>query len=80
MQGWEMAARPQAGDERYSIGKDMRPLGVLVEMFVNTFGITRPSARDEVRAGRFLAAMLVAVAIVVGVAAWLLHGAFARVR
>ncbi|HEY5054773.1 MAG TPA: hypothetical protein VII58_01345 [Acidobacteriaceae bacterium] len=46
----------------------MNPLRLLVDAFVNTFGITRPSPEQEVRAGRAILAMLVAVlALLVGV-------------
>jgi hypothetical protein len=46
----------------------MNPLRLLVDVFVNTFGITRPTPQQEARAGRAILAMLVAVlALLVGV-------------
>lgn len=56
----------------------VNPLRFLVEAFVNTFGITRPSAQQENRAGWFLAAMLAVVVAFLAVVAWVLHGALAR--
>lgn len=47
----------------------MSALRFLVDMFVNTFGITPPAKEDEVRAGRVIALMLVGVlAVLVAVA------------
>jgi hypothetical protein len=56
----------------------VNPLRFLVDAFVNTFGITQPAPEAEARAGRYIALMLGAVLLVLGVAAWLLHGAFTR--
>jgi hypothetical protein len=53
----------------------MTPLTFLVDAFVNTFGITRPSAAQQATAGRYIAAMLAAVALAFGAVAWLLHSA-----
>jgi len=39
----------------------MNPLRVVVDAFVNTFGITRPTPEQEARAGWAILAMLVAV-------------------
>jgi hypothetical protein len=44
----------------------MNPLRFLVDAFVNTFGITPPTPETEVRAGRVIALMLVAVALLIG--------------
>ena len=46
----------------------MNPLRLLVDTFVNTFGITRPTPEQEARAGKAIFAMLIAVlALLVGV-------------
>ena len=46
----------------------MKPLRLLVDAFVNTFGITRPTPEQEARAGRAILAMLIAMlALLVGV-------------
>lgn len=46
----------------------MNPLRLLIDVFVNTFGITRPTPEQETRAGRAILVMLVAVlALLVGV-------------
>jgi ABC-type transport system involved in multi-copper enzyme maturation permease subunit len=56
----------------------MSLLRLLVHAFVNTFGITQPSPREEVSAGRFIALMLLCVLLVLAAAVWLLGGAFTR--
>ncbi|MDP9038138.1 MAG: hypothetical protein M3O02_02545 [Acidobacteriota bacterium] len=56
----------------------MKALRLLVDAFVNTFGITRPSPQQQGRAGVFLAVMLVVVVVVLAGVAWVLHGAMAR--
>jgi hypothetical protein len=53
----------------------MNPLHFVVDAFVNTFGITRPSARQEAAAGRYIALMLVGVATLLAVAAWAIRAA-----
>jgi hypothetical protein len=58
--------------------KTMNPLGFLVGAFVNTFGITRPTAGQEATAGRFIAVMLLGVLLLLAAAVWLLRGAFAH--
>jgi hypothetical protein len=50
----------------------VNPLRFVVNAFVNTFGITRPSPQAEANAGRWIILMLAAVLAVVGLAAWLL--------
>lgn len=46
----------------------MNPLRLLIDVFVNTFGITRPTQEQEARAVRAILAMLVVVlALLVGV-------------
>ena len=54
----------------------MNPLRFLVDTFVNTFGITQPAPEAEAQAGRYIALMLAAVLLLLGVAAWLLRSAF----
>ena len=54
----------------------MNPLRLLVDAFVNTFGITQPSPEAEARAGRYIALMLAAVLLFLGLAAWVLRAAF----
>ena len=61
-----------------SILSSVNPLRFLVDAFVNTFGITQPAPEAEARAGRYIALMLAAVLLLLGVAAWLLRGAFTR--
>ena len=55
----------------------MRPLLFLSNAFINTFGITQPSPKNERRTAWFIAAMLVLVIVLVAtVAAVVLHLAF----
>jgi hypothetical protein len=56
----------------------MKPLSFVVDLFVNTFGITRPTPREEARAGRYIALMLLAVLLFLVAVAWLLYRAFAH--
>lgn len=56
----------------------MSPLRFVVDAFVNTFGITRPTPEQEVRAGRFIAAMLVLIVLVLIAIAWALRSVLAR--
>jgi hypothetical protein len=56
----------------------VNPLRILVDAFVNTFGITQPAPEAEARAGRYIALMLAAVLAVLGGAVWLLRACFAR--
>ncbi|HWB32685.1 MAG TPA: hypothetical protein VG714_05900 [Acidobacteriaceae bacterium] len=51
------------------------PLRLLVDAFVNTFGITRPAPEAEARAGRAIALMLLAVLSLLIVAVWVLRSA-----
>jgi hypothetical protein len=51
----------------------MSPLSLLVDLFVNTFGITPPTPQTEARAGRVIAIMLICVLAVIVAAAWLLR-------
>ena len=53
----------------------MNPLRLLVDAFVNTFGITRPSPSQEKLAGRVILAMLLFVLIALGVAFLLMRAA-----
>jgi hypothetical protein len=53
----------------------MNPLTLIVDAFVNAFGITRPEPRRETAAGRYIALMLLAVLLFLAAAAWLLRGA-----
>jgi len=63
---------------REAIQTGVNPLRLLVDVFVNTFGITPPTPETEVRAGRVIAAMLASVFILIGVAALLLRSALIR--
>lgn len=55
----------------------MRPLLFLSNAFINTFGITQPTPKDQTRTAWFIATMLVVVvALVAMVAALVLHLAF----
>jgi cytochrome b561 len=56
----------------------VKPLRILVDAFVNTFGITPPTPENEARAGRVIAIMLGAVLVLLVAVGWLLHSAFAR--
>jgi hypothetical protein len=51
---------------------------ILVDAFVNTFGITPPAPETEARAGRVIAGMLVGVLVVLVAVAWLVHAALVR--
>ena len=53
----------------------VNPLRFVVDAFVNTFGITRPTPEQEASAGRFIALMLVLVVVGLGVVAWVLRKA-----
>lgn len=55
----------------------MSPLRLLVDAFVNTFGITRPAPEAEARAGRIIALMLLAVLATVAAVLWLLRSTLA---
>jgi hypothetical protein len=61
-----------------SIQTVVNPLRLLVDAFVNTFGITQPTPEAEARAGRYIALLLAAMLAVLGTAAWLLRAAFAH--
>jgi hypothetical protein len=54
------------------------PLRLLVDAFVNTFGITPPTPATEAKAGRVIAIMLAGVLVLLGVVAWMLRAAFTR--
>jgi hypothetical protein len=56
----------------------VKPLRLLVDAFVNTFGITPPTPENEARAGRFIALMLGGVLVVLVAVGWVVHSAFAR--
>ena len=56
----------------------MRPLGLLVGAFVNTFGITPPTPENEARAGRFIALMLGGVLALLVVFGWLVRSALSH--
>jgi hypothetical protein len=58
------------------ISRDVNPLRFLVDTFVNTFGITQPAPEAEAKAGRYIALMLAAVLLILGVVAWMLRSAF----
>jgi hypothetical protein len=54
---------------------NVNPVRFVVNAFVNTFGITRPSPQTEAKAGRWIILMLAALLAVVALAAWLLLAA-----
>jgi hypothetical protein len=56
----------------------VKALSILVDAFVNTFGITPPTPENEARAGRFIAVMLGGVLAVLVAVGWLVHSAFTR--
>ncbi len=56
----------------------VKPLRFLVDVFVNTFGITRPTPRQEAQAGWFIAVLLLLVAVFVVMVAWMLSGALSH--
>jgi cytochrome b561 len=56
----------------------MNPLRWLVRIFVNTFGITAPTPENEAKAGKVIALMLAAVAVALGMIAWLLRSSLTR--
>ena len=53
----------------------MNPLRLLVDAFVNTFGITRPTPQQERVAGRFILGMLLLVLVALGIAFLLMRSA-----
>ena len=55
-----------------------KALRFLVDMFVNTFGITPPTMENQVRAGRVIAVMLAGVAFLLVAVAFALRAAFLR--
>jgi hypothetical protein len=57
----------------------MRPLLFLSNAFINTFGITQPTPKNETRMAWFIATMLVLVIVLVATAAGIvLHLGFSR--
>ena len=56
----------------------VKPLQFLVDAFVNTFGITRPSAKQERAAGWFIAGMLTVLVVLLTAALWLLRDGLMR--
>ena len=66
---------PQAGAVHRNT---VRPLRILVDAFVNTFGITPPTPETEARAGRVIAAMLVGVLVVIAAVGWLVRSVLVR--
>ena len=58
--------------------KPVNPLRWIVDAFVNTFGITRPTPEQEAKAGRFIALMLVLIVIGLMAVAWALRSALTR--
>jgi hypothetical protein len=59
-----------------AIERSVNPLRLLVDAFVNTFGITPPKPENEVRAGRVIALMLAGVLVVLALVAWALRAVF----
>ena len=70
--------KPNASAVRQLNPMAMNPLAAFVRLFVNTFGITRPTPEQEQRAGKLIAAMLAGVLVLVLLVAWALHLAFLR--
>jgi hypothetical protein len=56
----------------------VRFLRFLIDLFVNTFGITPPTPETERHAGRVIAMMLAGVLAMLLVVAWVLRAAFLR--
>jgi hypothetical protein len=56
----------------------VRVLDFIVDLFVNTFGITPPTAETQAQAGRVIAIMLVGVLVLLAAVAWGLRAAFLR--
>jgi len=56
----------------------MNPLRILVDAFVNTFGITPPTRETEARDGRVIAAMLAGVLVFLVAVALVLRAVFVR--
>jgi len=55
----------------------MRPLLFLSNAFINTFGITQPTRKNETRIAWFIGSMLVLVIVLVlTIAAIILHGIY----
>jgi hypothetical protein len=52
----------------------MRPLRLLVDLFVNTFGITPPTRQNQAKAER----MLAGVVVLLSLAVWLLRSVIMR--
>lgn len=53
----------------------MNPLRFLIDAFVNTFGITRPTPEQEGLAGKVILGMLVLVLVALGIAFLLVRAA-----
>jgi hypothetical protein len=76
--------RPDAGSgirnfgDRGAIETYVSPLRFLVDVFVNTFGITPPTAENQARAGRVIALMLGGVLVVLVAVALVLRATLAR--
>ncbi len=56
----------------------MNPLRFVVDAFVNTFGITKPSERQQQMAGWFIAGMLLLVILGLALVGWVLKSALLR--
>jgi len=74
MQTWSRAG---AGSRIQTLSQAIQlivnPLRLLVDAFVNIFGITAPTRETEARAGRVIALMLAGVLAVLGAVVWLLR-------
>ena len=74
MQTWYRAnARSRIQTLSQAIQLIVNPLRLLVDAFVNIFGITAPTRETEARAGRVIALMLAGVLAVLGAVVWLLR-------
>lgn len=63
---------------RLAIELGVSPLRLLVNVFVNTFGITPPTPENQVRAGRAIALMLAGVLLLLAAVALLLRATLVR--
>jgi hypothetical protein len=63
---------------RGSIKLPVRPLRFLIDVFVNTFGITPPTPENEAKSGKVIALMLGGVALLLVVVVLLLRASLSR--
>ena len=70
------ARKARIGTSFHDILDSVRFLRFLIDLFVNTFGITPPTPETERRAGRVIAIMLAGVLVMLLVVVWVLRAAF----